>query len=98
VHIQALQDDPTATWKILATLFVQQKASTRFVAYEEFFSIRKCSDESLSVAGRDSCTPSFPTLQVSWLLLELIGGRLQKAEALLVGVVYHAELMEMHRR
>jgi len=47
VHIRALQDDPTATWKALAMLFVQQKASTRFVAYEEFFSIRKRSDESL---------------------------------------------------
>jgi len=40
VHIRASQDDPTAAWKALATLFVQQKASTRFVAYEEFFSIR----------------------------------------------------------
>jgi len=47
VHIRALQDDPTAAWKALATLFVQQKASTRFVTYEEFFSIRKRSDESL---------------------------------------------------
>ena len=28
-------------------LFVQQKASTCFIAYEEFFSIRKCSDKSL---------------------------------------------------
>jgi len=41
VHIRASQDDPTAAWKALVTLFVQQKASTRFVAYEEFFSIRK---------------------------------------------------------
>jgi len=47
VHIRASQDDPTITWKALATLVVQQKASTRFVAYEEFFSIRKRSDESL---------------------------------------------------
>jgi hypothetical protein len=47
VHIRESQDDPTAAWKALAALFVQQKASTRFVAYEEFFSIRKRSDESL---------------------------------------------------
>ncbi|KAI9573971.1 hypothetical protein HD554DRAFT_2166810 [Boletus coccyginus] len=47
VHIRASQDDPTATWKALVTLFVQQKASTCVVAYEEFFSIRKRSDESL---------------------------------------------------
>jgi hypothetical protein len=47
VHIRDSQDDPTATWKALAALFVQQEASTRFVAYEEFFSIRKRSDESL---------------------------------------------------
>jgi len=47
VHIQALQDDPTAALNALAMLFVQQKASTCFIAYEEFFSIRKCSDKSL---------------------------------------------------
>jgi hypothetical protein len=47
VHIRDSQDDPTAAWKALAALFVQQKASTRFVAYEEFFSVRKRSDESL---------------------------------------------------
>jgi hypothetical protein len=47
VHIRAQQDNPTAAWKALEMLYVQQKASTRFVAYDEFFTIRKRPDESL---------------------------------------------------
>ena len=47
VHIRTQQDDPTAAWKALETLYVQQKASTRFVAYDEFFTIRKRPEESL---------------------------------------------------
>ena len=39
VHIQTQQNDPTAAWKVLETLYVQQKASTHFVAYDEFFTI-----------------------------------------------------------
>ena len=39
VHIRTQQDNPTAAWKVLETLYVQQKASTRFVAYDEFFTI-----------------------------------------------------------
>ena len=47
VHIQTQQDNPTAAWKALETLYVQQKASTHFVAYDEFFTIRKRPEESL---------------------------------------------------
>ena len=47
VHIRADQDDPTKAWSALKTVFVQQKASSRFVAYDEFFSIRKRPEESL---------------------------------------------------
>src|SRR5919204_3931737 len=47
VHIRADQDDPTAAWAALKAVFVQQKASSRFVAYDEFFSIRKRPEESL---------------------------------------------------
>ena len=39
VHIQTQQNDPTAAWKVLETLYVQQKASTHFVAYDKFFTI-----------------------------------------------------------
>jgi hypothetical protein len=46
VHIRDLQDDPTAAWKDLAALFVQQKDSTHVVAYEEFFAIRKRSEST----------------------------------------------------
>ena len=44
VHIRTQQDDPTAAWKALETLYVQQKACTRFV---EFFTIQKRPEESL---------------------------------------------------
>ncbi|KAF9242397.1 hypothetical protein BU15DRAFT_44056, partial [Melanogaster broomeanus] len=49
VHIRAHQDDPTAAWTALASLYVQQKPGTRFLAYDEFFSIRKKEEESLPV-------------------------------------------------
>ena len=49
VHIRADQDDPTKAWSALKKVFVQQKASSHFVAYDEFFSIRKCAEESLPV-------------------------------------------------
>ncbi|KIJ09343.1 hypothetical protein PAXINDRAFT_17563 [Paxillus involutus ATCC 200175] len=42
------QDDPAATWTALKALYVQQKPGTCFVAYDEFFSIRKRQEESLS--------------------------------------------------
>ena len=47
VHIRADQDDPTKAWSALKKVFIQQKASSRFVAYDEFFSIRKRPEESL---------------------------------------------------
>ena len=34
VHIRADQDDPTKAWSALKKVFVQQKASSRFVAYD----------------------------------------------------------------
>lgn len=48
VHIRTVQDDPVAAWNALATLYVQQCPGARFVAYDEFFSIRKREDESLT--------------------------------------------------
>jgi len=44
---------PTAAWKALVTLCdIPQKASTCFVAYEKFFSIRRHSDESPALSAR----------------------------------------------
>ena len=48
IHIREHQDDPNAAWDALKALYVQQKAGTRFVAYDEFFSIRKRPDETLT--------------------------------------------------
>ena len=48
VHIREHHNNPITAWKALKDLFVQQKAGTRFVAYDEFFSIRKCPEESLT--------------------------------------------------
>ena len=53
VHIQVDQDDPTKAWTALKKDFIQQKASSHFVAYDEFFSIQKCPEEPLpSLAAR----------------------------------------------
>ena len=41
VHIQVDQDDLTKTWDVLKAVFVQQKVSSHFIAYNKFFSIRK---------------------------------------------------------
>jgi hypothetical protein len=73
-----------------------RQRNVQFRNGEMFFLTR---DSKMSnAAGRDSCVPSFPPTQVSKALLELIGGGLREAEALLVGVAYGAEAMEMHRR
>ncbi|KAF8833329.1 hypothetical protein BDN67DRAFT_870073, partial [Paxillus ammoniavirescens] len=48
VHMREHQDDPAAAWSALKALYVQQKPGTRFVAYDEFCSIRKRQEESLS--------------------------------------------------
>ena len=47
VHIQADQDGPTKAWIALKKVFIQQKASSHFVTYDKFFSIRKHPEESL---------------------------------------------------
>ena len=47
VHIQADQDNPTKAWSALKKVFVQQKASSHFVAYDKFFDIWKHAEESL---------------------------------------------------
>ena len=54
-------------------------------------------NKTSSTSGKDSCTPSFPPSQVSAILLELLGGGLREAEAILTGVVYGDEAMELHR-
>ena len=47
VHIRVDQDNPTKAWTALKKVFIQQKASSCFVAYDEFFSIWKHPEESL---------------------------------------------------
>lgn len=59
--------------------------NVQFRNSEMFFVTRD--SKTSNAAGRDSCIPSFPPSQASRLLLELIGGGLRGAEALLVEVV-----------
>ena len=73
-----------------------RQRNVQFRNGEMFFMTRD--SKTSNAAGRDSCIPSFPPSQVSQLLLELIGGGLREAEALLVGVAYGAEARENHRR
>ena len=45
--VSAIQDNPIAMWKKLADTYLQQKAGSRFNAYNNLFSIRKKEDKSL---------------------------------------------------
>ncbi|OJA16490.1 hypothetical protein AZE42_13552 [Rhizopogon vesiculosus] len=48
MHIDAVQDDPVKMWTTLASIHLQQRPGARFNAWDDFFSIRKQPDESLS--------------------------------------------------
>src|ERR1700709_616382 len=48
MHIDAVQDDPVKIWTTLASIHLQQRPGARFNAWDDFFSIRKQPDESLS--------------------------------------------------
>jgi hypothetical protein len=48
MHIDAVQDDPVKIWTTLASIHLQQCPGARFNAWDNFFSIRKQPDESLS--------------------------------------------------
>src|SRR5205823_2903190 len=47
-HIEGIEDDPLAIWAKLASIHVQKKPGARSNAYDDFFSIRKHPDESLT--------------------------------------------------
>ncbi|KIJ67269.1 hypothetical protein HYDPIDRAFT_84712, partial [Hydnomerulius pinastri MD-312] len=48
VHIEAVQDDPVKIWSTLSSIHVQERPGTRFNAWDDFFSIRHRSGDSLS--------------------------------------------------
>jgi hypothetical protein len=48
MHIDAVQDDPVKIWTTLASIHLQQHPGARFNVWDDFFSIRKQPDESLS--------------------------------------------------
>ncbi|KAJ8579217.1 hypothetical protein M405DRAFT_835998, partial [Rhizopogon salebrosus TDB-379] len=48
MHIDAVQDDPVKIWTTLASIHLQQRPGARFNAWDDFFSIRKLPDKSLS--------------------------------------------------
>ncbi|KIN93804.1 hypothetical protein M404DRAFT_170144 [Pisolithus tinctorius Marx 270] len=47
-HVEAVQDDPVQIWSTLASIHLQQRPGARFNAWDDFLSIRKQPDESLS--------------------------------------------------
>ena len=47
-HIEAVQDDPVKIWTTLASTHLQKRPGARFNAWDDFFSIRKLPEESLS--------------------------------------------------
>ncbi|KAG2336529.1 hypothetical protein BDR05DRAFT_896589, partial [Suillus weaverae] len=48
LHFEDIQDDPALIWTTLESTHVQQLPATCFNAWDDFFTIRKCPDESLS--------------------------------------------------
>ena len=48
VHVKGIEHDPVAMWAKLEAVHVQKIPGSRFNAYDDFFSIRKRPDESLS--------------------------------------------------
>ncbi|KIM58090.1 hypothetical protein SCLCIDRAFT_84327, partial [Scleroderma citrinum Foug A] len=47
-HIDAVQDDPAQIWSTLESIHLQQRPGAHFNAWDDFFSIRKKQDESLT--------------------------------------------------
>ena len=47
-HIDAVQDDPAQIWSTLESIHLQQHPGAQFNAWDDFFSIRKKQDESLT--------------------------------------------------
>ena len=47
VHFRNIKDDPVKMWKALEDVHMQKRASTRFNAYNDLFSIRKRDEEDL---------------------------------------------------
>ena len=48
MYIDAVQDNPVQIWTTLASVHLQQRPGVRFNAWDDFFSIRRQPDESLS--------------------------------------------------
>ncbi|KAI0059396.1 hypothetical protein BV25DRAFT_1777076, partial [Artomyces pyxidatus] len=47
-HLAGLEDDPVAMWVKLEAVHLSKRPIGRFNAYDDFFSIRKKEDESLT--------------------------------------------------
>lgn len=47
VHLNGLEDDPLEIWAKLESVHLMKRPGARFNAYDDLFSIRKRSDESL---------------------------------------------------
>ena len=72
-----------------------QQRNLQFWNGKMYFMMRD--SKTSSTSGKDSCTPAFLSSQVSSILLKLLEGGLQEAEAVLVSVVYGGEVMELQR-
>ncbi|KIJ59009.1 hypothetical protein HYDPIDRAFT_33586 [Hydnomerulius pinastri MD-312] len=48
VHIEAVQDDPVKIWSTLSSIHIQECPATRFNTWDDFFSSRHQSGDSLS--------------------------------------------------
>ena len=78
VHFNGIKDDPVKMWAALRTVHMQQRAGTRFNAYDDLFSIRKIEDESLqSLINRvDSALHTICDLRPSSFTIEMLDDEL----------------------
>lgn len=67
-----------------------------FVGGNEMFILTGYSKKT-GITDRDSCTPGFVPKDVSFWVLELLGGGLRTAEAILDGVAYGEEAEHLYR-
>ena len=72
-HLDAVQDDPAQIWSTLESIHLQQRPAAQFNAWDDFFSIRKKQDKSLtsliariedSMSKSSSSAPRTPLLLI----------------------------------
>jgi hypothetical protein len=72
VHVSDVKSDPAGMWKKLEAVHVQKKPSSRFIAYDSLFNIRKEETETLSalMARTDKAMQDIKSLRPSTFTID----------------------------